>query len=298
MKIFDCFMFSDEKMVLDIRLNVLNDYVDEFVIVESKYKHNGDLKGKVFDLNHYLKFKNKIRYVYLDKEPDGIIPINTNLDENQKNKTLLHNTYLRENYQRDMIAKGISNADPDDFIIIGDIDEIPNLKDFNFRENKKKLIIFRQKMFYYKLNLFYKELVWTGSRACLKKKLKSPQWLRNIKNKKYPLWRIDTLFSKNKHNNITFVDNGGWHFTNMKTPEEIFSKLNSFLHNVDFKLSGLSLNDVKEMVSKKKIGYDHFADQSKVDRWNSQITLKAVEISILPKYISDNKEKFKEWLEL
>ena len=298
MKIFDCFMFSDEKMVLDIRLNVLNEYVDEFVIVESKYKHNGDLKGKVFDLNHYLKFKNKIRYVYLDKEPDGIIPINTNLDENQKNKTLLHNTYLRENYQRDMIAKGISNADPDDFIIIGDIDEIPNLKDFNFRENKKKLIIFRQKMFYYKLNLFYKELVWTGSRACLKKKLKSPQWLRNIKNKKYPLWRIDTLFSKNKHNNITFVDNGGWHFTNMKTPEEIFSKLNSFLHNVDFKLSGLSLNDVKEMVSKKKIGYDHFADQSKVDRWNSQITLKAVEISILPKYISDNKEKFKEWLEL
>lgn len=298
MKIFDCFMFSDEKMVLDIRLNVLNDYVDEFVIVESKYKHNGDLKGKVFDLNLYLKFKNKIRYVYLDKEPDGIIPINTNLDENQKNKTLLHNTYLRENYQRDMIAKGISNADPDDFIIIGDIDEIPNLKDFNFRKNKKKLIIFRQKMFYYKLNLFYKELVWTGSRACLKKKLKSPQWLRNIKNKKYPLWRIDTLFSKNKHNNITFVDNGGWHFTNMKTPEEIFSKLNSFLHNVDFKLSGLSLNDVKEMVSKKKIGYDHFADQRKVDRWNSQITLKTVEISILPKYIADNKEKFKEWLEL
>ena len=298
MKIFDCFMFSDEKMVLDIRLNVLNDYVDEFVIVESKYKHNGDLKGKVFDLNHYLKFKNKIRYVYLDKEPDGIIPINTNLDENQKNKNLLHNTYLRENYQRDMIAKGISNADPGDFIIIGDIDEIPNLKDFNFQNNKKKLIIFRQKMFYYKLNLFYKELVWTGSRACLKKKLKSPQWLRNIKNKKYPLWRIDTLFSKNKHNNITFVDNGGWHFTNMKTPEEIFSKLNSFLHNVDFKLSGLSLNDVKEMVSKKKIGYDHFADQSKVDRWNSPITLKAVEISILPKYISDNKEKFKDWLEL
>ena len=298
MKIFDCFMFSDEKMLLDIRLNVLNDYVDEFIIVESKYKHNGDLKDKFFDPNHYLKFKNKINYIYLDEEPQNLISINASFSEDQKNKTLLHNTYLRENNQRDMIAKGILNARPDDFIIVGDIDEIPNLKNFDFKKNRNKLIIFRQKMFYYKLNLFYKELVWTGSRACLKKNLKSPQWLRNVKSKKYPLWRIDTLFSKNKYNNIMFVNEGGWHFTNIKTPEGIFSKLNSFLHNIDFKLSGLNLNDIKEMVSKKKIGYDHFADQRKIDRWNSQVTLEPVDISILPKYISDNKEKFKEWLEL
>ena len=78
MKIFDCFMFSDEKMLLDIRLNVLNDYVDEFVIVESKYKHNGDLKDKFFDPNHYLKFKNKINYIYFDEEPQNLIPINAN----------------------------------------------------------------------------------------------------------------------------------------------------------------------------------------------------------------------------
>ncbi len=298
MKIFDCFMFSDEKMLLDIRLNVLNDYVDEFIIVESKYKHNGDLKEKFFDLSHYSKFKNKIRYIYLNNEPDNIIQINGNLSEEQKNKILLHNTYLRENYQRDMIARGIENANPNDFIIVGDIDEIPNLNDFDFKKNRNKLIIFRQKMFYYKLNLFYKELVWTGSRACLKKNLKSPQWLRNVKSKKYPFWRLDTIFSKNKYNNIMFVNEGGWHFTNMKTPEEIFSKFNSFLHNIDFKLSGLNLNDIKEMVSKKKIGYDHFADQRKVDRWNSQITLKPVDISLLPKYISENKEKFKEWLEI
>ena len=298
MKIFDCFMFSDEKMLLDIRLNVLNDYVDEFIIVESKYKHNGDLKDKFFDPNHYLKFKNKINYIYLDEEPQNLISINASFSEDQKNKTLLHNTYLRENNQRDMIAKGILNARPDDFIIVGDIDEIPNLKNFDFKKNRNKLIIFRQKMFYYKLNLFYKELVWTGSRACLKKNLKSPQWLRNVKSKKYPLWRIDTLFSKNKYNNIMFVNEGGWHFTNIKPPEGIFSKLNSFLHNIDFKLSGLNLNDIKEMVSKKKIGYDHFADQRKIDRWNSQVTLEPVDISILPKYISDNKEKFKEWLEL
>ena len=298
MKIFDCFMFSDEKMLLDIRLNVLNDYVDEFIIVESKYKHNGDLKDKIFDLNLYPKFKHKIKYIYLNEEPNDLMSINPKFTSDQINKILMHNTYLRENFQRDMIYKGISNSNPDDFIIIGDIDEIPNLKNFNFEKNKNKLIIFRQKMFYYKLNLFYKELIWTGSRACLKKKLKSPQWLRNVKAKKYPFWRLDTIFSKNKHNNIKFVDDGGWHFTNMKTPEEIFSKFNSFLHNVDFKLSGLNLNDIRKMVAEKKIGYDHFADQRKVDRWNSQITLKAVDISVLPEYISNNKEKFKEWLDL
>ena len=298
MKVYDCFMFSDEKMILDIRLNVLNEYVDHFIIVESKYKHNGDIKNKNFDINNYSKFKNKITYIYLDQEPSGLVSIEANIDEDKKNRKLLHNTYIRENHQRDMIYKGISNSKPDDFVIIGDIDEIPNLKNFNFEKNRNKLIIFRQKMFYYKLNLFYKELIWTGSRACLKKKLKSPQWLRNIKAKKYPFWRLDTIFSKNKYNNIKFVDDGGWHFTNMKTPEEIFSKLNSFLHNVDFKLSGLNLNDIKKMVAEKKIGYDHFADQRKVDRWNSQITLKTVDISVLPEYISNNKEKFKEWLDL
>jgi len=291
-------MFSDEKMLLDIRLNVLNDYVDQFVIIESKYKHNGEIKNKNFDINQYSKFKNKIKYIYLDEEPEGLVSISAEDDENKKNKSLLHNTYVRENYQRDVIAKGILDAGPEDFIIVGDIDEIPNLKNLDFENKKNHLIIFRQKMFYYKLNLYYKELVWTGTRACLKKNLKSPQWLRNIKNKKYPIWRIDTLFARNKYSNIIFINDGGWHFTNMKSPEEIFSKLNSFLHNVDFKLSGLNLDDIKKMVSQKKIMYDHFADQRKVDRWNSPVVLKPADITILPEYIIKNRDKFKDWLEI
>ena len=298
MKIYDCFMFSDEKMLLDIRLNVLNDYVDQFVIIESKYKHNGDIKNKNFDINQYSKFKNKIKYIYLDEEPEGLVSISGEDDEDKKNKSILHNTYVRENYQRDVIAKGILDAGPEDFIIVGDIDEIPNLKNLDFENKKNHLIIFRQKMFYYKLNLYYKELVWPGTRACLKKNLKSPQWLRNIKNKKYPIWRIDTLFARNKYSNIIFINDGGWHFTNMKSPEEIFSKLNSFLHNVDFKLSGLNLDDIKKMVSQKKIMYDHFADQRKVDRWNSPVVLKPADITILPEYIIKNRDKFKDWLEI
>ena len=296
MKIYDCFIFSDEKMILDIRLNVLDEYVDYFVIVESKYKHNGDIKKKSFNTEEYQKFKDKIIYIYLENEPTNLVSTKIN-DEEKRLRNILHNTYLRENYQRNMISGGLSSAAEDDFIIVSDIDEIPNLKDINFKKQKNKIFIFKQKMFYYKLNLFYKELTWTGSKACIKKKLKSPQWLRNIKSKKYELWRLDTLFSNMKHMNIKWVNNGGWHFTNMKSPEEIFVKLNSFLHNVDFKLSGLTLSDIKKMVNEKKILYEHFSDQRKMNRWDSKVVLSPLNISYLPDYISSNKEKFKNWIE-
>ena len=298
MKIYDCFMFSDEKMILDIRLNVMNEYVDYFVIVESKYKHNGDIKDKNFDINQFTKFKDKIIYIYQDKEPEGLISTNFKNDQNKMYKNILHNTYLRENSQRDMIKEGISEASQNDLVMVGDIDEIPNLKNFDFDIKKNEIVVFKQLMFYYKLNLFYKELIWSGTKACIKKELKSPQWLRNIKAKKYPRWRLDTIFSNKKYRNIRIINEGGWHFTNIMTPNEIFVKLNSFLHNVDFKLSGLTLNDIKNMVGERKILYDHFADQKKIHRWDSKVVLKPINLSYLPEYIYSNKEKYKNWLDL
>ena len=73
MKIYDCFMFSDEKMVLDIRLNVLSKYIDHFIIVESKYKHNGDVKGKNFNLKDFEKYS---VFVFLlnPNRPDSFRP--------------------------------------------------------------------------------------------------------------------------------------------------------------------------------------------------------------------------------
>ena len=141
MKIYDCFMFSDEKMILDIRLNVLNEYVDHFVIVESKFKHNGNIKNKNFNISDFSKFQNKIIYIYLDREPTNLVVIDDKNNEDKKNKNLLHNTYLRENSQRNMINEGISSANSEDIIIVGDIDEIPNLEGLNFSDIKNHLII-------------------------------------------------------------------------------------------------------------------------------------------------------------
>ena len=67
-------------------------------------------------------------------------------------------------------------------------------------------------MFYYKFNLKLPKLIWTGTKGCRKRHLKSPQWLRNIKDKKYPFYRLDTFFSETKFINIEFIKKGGWHF--------------------------------------------------------------------------------------
>ena len=295
MKIYDCFMFSDEKMILDIRLNELDEYVDHFVIVESKYKHNGDVKNKNFDIDQFSKFKNKITYIYLDGEPKGLISTNIKNDEDKKNRISMHNTYLRENYQRDMIRDGISEANKKDFIIIGDIDEIPNLKNLNFEEKENELFIFKQKMFYYKLNLYYK-MPWYGSRACRKKYFKSAKWLQWIKNKKYPLWRLDILFSKQKYNDINFVANGGWHFTNIKSPENIEKKLKSFVHHKDFESSGLNVEDLKRLINEKRIMYNHNIDKKK-NKWSGGEKLQALKLEEMPKYVIDNYKIYKPWLD-
>ena len=113
-------------------------------------------------------------------------------------------------------------------------------------------------MFYYKLNLLHKNFKWYGSKITKKKHLLSPQWLRNIKSKKYPLWRIDILFSKTKYNDINFVKEGGWHFTNIKSAEKIDFKMKNFLHHLEYEESGLGVEDVKKIISEKKIFYNHY----------------------------------------
>ena len=72
MKIYDCFMFFDEEMMLDLRLNILDKYVDKFVITEATYMHSGKPKKLLFDISKFSKFKDKIIYNVIDKEPHDI----------------------------------------------------------------------------------------------------------------------------------------------------------------------------------------------------------------------------------
>ena len=135
MKVYDCFSYLDEDLLLDLRLNIMNQYVDYFVIVESNRTWQNNHKDHKFNLSRFEKFKDKIIYIKVTEMPDG------------------DNPYVRENYQRNCISKGLINSSDDDLIIISDLDEIPNPNQIkNFNKNMR-YAVFKQMHFYYKINL-------------------------------------------------------------------------------------------------------------------------------------------------
>ena len=296
MKIYDCFQFFDEEMLLDLRLNILNKYVDKFVITEATYMHSGKPKKLNFNINNFLKFRDKIIYNVVDKEPSNLEKINQNDNKDIRGSKLINNSLKRENHQREMGITSLNNVLDEDLILINDIDEIPNLEKINFNNINKKIIIFKQKTYCYKFNLLYDNLIWHGSKACKKKHFISPQWLRNVRHRKYQIWRFDILFSKKKYNNIHYIENGGWHFTNIKSPELLEKKFKNFLHHQDFEYSGLKLSDIKEKVKNKKILYDLGVDQRDY-KWSGTKTLRKVDLAEMPSYLSDNFKKYSEWFE-
>jgi beta-1,4-mannosyl-glycoprotein beta-1,4-N-acetylglucosaminyltransferase len=289
-------MFFDEEMLLELRLNTLDKFVDKFVIVESVYTHSGKEKKLIFDVNKYPRFKEKIDYIVVRDLPQGIEQI-SNDDSNLEitNKEIM-NALRRENFQRNAINRGLANADDNDWIIISDLDEIPDLSNINFNSINNKIIFFKQKVFYYKLNLELKTLRWIGSKACKKKYLKSPQWLRNVKDKIYPKWRLDIMFSEKRYNNIFFVENGGWHFSFVKKPEDIEKKLKSYLHHREYDLDPLGIENIKDLINSKAVIYDHRVDQTQYKFGGGQ-KLEKIDIKFLPEYIFSQKEKYLEWLE-
>jgi beta-1,4-mannosyl-glycoprotein beta-1,4-N-acetylglucosaminyltransferase len=289
-------MFFDEEMLLELRLNTLDKFVDKFVIVESVYTHSGKEKKLIFDVNKYPRFKEKIDYIVVRDFPQGVEQI-SNDDSNLEitNKEIM-NALRRENFQRNAINRGLANADDNDWIIISDLDEIPDLSNINFNSINNKIIFFKQKVFYYKLNLELKTLRWIGSKACKKKYLKSPQWLRNVKDKIYPKWRLDIMFSEKRYNNIFFVENGGWHFSFVKKPEDIEKKLKSYLHHREYDLDPLGIENIKDLINSKAVIYDHRVDQTQYKFGGGQ-KLEKIDIKFLPEYIFSQKEKYLEWLE-
>ena len=296
MNIFDCFMYFDEDILLDIRLNSLDNFVKKFVITEATYTHNGNKKKLNFDIKKFKKFEDKIIYIVIDDHPKNILELKNDDTKERRGEKLILNGMARDYYQREKLTNGLSEALDDDLVLISDLDEIPNLENLNFQEIKNQIVIFEQKILYYKLNLLYDKFLWQGTKAVKNKNLLSPQWLRNIKGKKYPRWRIDTFFSKKKYSNLMFVKDGGWHFTCLKTPEQLEKKLLNYAHHYEFQESGLKFEDIKKFISEKRVIYDYNADQKKY-KWSGGATLKKISNDNLPNYISSNLKKYADWLD-
>lgn len=287
-------MYFDEDMILDLRLNILDKYVSNFIICEATFNHKGLKKKLNFNINNFSKFKNKITYLVLDKEPINIRKISTEDSQATINSKILDNSINRDIGQRNYLIEGIKEFNDEDLILLNDIDEIPNLEVFKY---KKKITIFKQKMIYYKFNLVYPNFFWMGSKICKKKYLTSPQWLRNIKPKNYHWWRLDTLFSNKKYTDINFVKNGGWHFSNIKNPEQIDHKMKSFAHHLEYEESGMDIEKLKKNILEKKVFYNHFADKAESNKLGYEAKLKNIDLNELPEYLQKNKYKYKEWID-
>ena len=155
-------MYFDEDLVLDLRLNVLNDYVDKFVIAEATKDHTGRNKKLNFNIENFSKFKEKINYIIVDDLP-------MNLKSFKKDWPVHH---LRDQYQRNALSRGYKNYSDDDLIMISDIDEIPDPKKIKEFELKNKYACFMQKNFQSKINLLNtSDKYWMGTKITQKKKI-------------------------------------------------------------------------------------------------------------------------------
>lgn len=264
-KIIDCITFFDNNFMFDIRYNILKEFVDYFVICESLYDHKGNPKKKNFIWKDEYQ-KDKVKYFLLEKP----FPKNSNPWNNQA-------------IQREFLLSSTDFANAEDYIFFSDPDEIPRpeiLKDFSLN---KKYGIFLQECFNYKFNLFNKyETPWEGTRVAKKKNLRSIDYMRQRilkKNLKYNFFRID------KEKNIQIFTNAGWHFTDVMPIDKISLKLKTFAH-IEFSEEKFSSIDL----IKNKI-------ENLEDLFERGHKYEIVELDKkFPKYILDNKIKFKEFI--
>ena len=142
MRIFDCTTFYSEHLMLDVRFNILNEKVDKFIVVESLFSHSGKPKKLNFDIKNYQKFKDKINYIIIENEPEGLI-VNQNLSSAEKRL----NSLKRVEQSYDYMSKSLNDAEDNDLIILSDNDEIPNLNSKQFL-NSKKIFLFLNNYFF------------------------------------------------------------------------------------------------------------------------------------------------------
>tara|TARA_B100000941_G_scaffold13442_1_gene8269 strand:+ start:214 stop:1014 length:801 start_codon:yes stop_codon:yes gene_type:complete len=264
MAIYDCFQYFNEDEMVDLRFNVLNDYVDYFIISESTRSHQGEIKKINFDVNNFPKFKDKIKFIVAEYK------------EEIKFKNHIGGESPVEQHQRNALIEGIKDASPEDFIILSDSDEIPDLTKLNEIKKNKKFIAFSQRMFMYKINLQnLDESGWIGSKITKRKNLNSMQSLRNLKFKHYPFWRIDKL-------NLQIIK-GGWHFSFLQTPDQILKKIKSYSHG-EFNDNSLNIETIEKRILNNKDIFNRGFNLKKIDLDNNY-----------PKYILENKKKFLKW---
>ena len=257
-KIIDCITYFRESFVTKLRIEILKDVVDKFVICESLYDHRSRPKKINFEL-HDKNLESKVERIIIDHPfPEPSDP------------------WKCQKYQRDFILNHLKHLDANDYIMFSDPDEIPNpklLKNFNL---KKKFGIFMQNHFVYNFKTIDQyQNPWPGTRITKKKYLKSIDDLKHkilVKNLK-KWWRPD------KEKSIQLINNGGWHFNNFFSAEEISIKLKTFAHTEFDNKKYTQVEKINNLIETRQDVYGRgWSFESNRDEKN------------LPEYVIKNKE--------
>ncbi len=283
--IYDCFTFFNELDLLEIRLNILNDTVDKFVLVEATRTHQGKTKPLYFSENRdrFRSFQHKIIHIVVDDYPTFF------------SKWRMPSAWDIEKHQRNAIAKGLIDCKSEDVIIVSDLDEIPDPKQVTIFKDIPGLKVFQQRDFYYYLNcvgLDNSEEWWYGSVMAHFNDFKNPQELRSVskkmhagkmrilKDRRYRFFK--SIFHSIYRKNITMIDRGGWHFGYLGGVNKIIEKLEAFAHA-----------EYNKEIFKNKLTVQT-AINNGMDLFGRGIVYSFIELDdSFPTYITENKDRLK-----
>jgi beta-1,4-mannosyl-glycoprotein beta-1,4-N-acetylglucosaminyltransferase len=298
MKIYDGFIFFNELDLLEIRLNVLNDVVDYFILVEASVTHQGTPKPFIFEENKdkFTKFLDKIIYIKVTNIPNSfttlpeINPIN--FEEqcfvnifNDISKTSLFNRFDsnqmgfgRDFFQKECVKLGMKNAQDNDILISSDIDEIPNPEYISRLEEffeSDQLYTFNQTHYCYYLNMIHYSHI-DNTRH-------NREINTNWKGSRMGTWGLLKNYSLNElraQDNNDIIDSG-WHFSWMGGIDRVKNKLKSYSHQENNQTH--IIDGVDQMLNTEDIIYDFRGDKSiKVEIGHDH-----------PEYLINNIDKYK-----
>ena len=225
--VYDCISFFNELEVLEIRLNVLKDVVDRFVIVEAPWTHTGRTKELVFEKHRgrFAEFADRIEYLVCDETIDF-----------PEGATERERAWIRENVQRNAMVRGLKAAHPDDLLLITDLDEIPNPEVVRRLSADPPagviaLAMRNQNFFLNYHNVSYPR--WVAAKALVYAAFVDPRTYDGIAFSEYAPQCVNPIPSATlvrMARKDVVIENAGWHFSYMGGIERIRTKLLAFAH--------------------------------------------------------------------
>jgi beta-1,4-mannosyl-glycoprotein beta-1,4-N-acetylglucosaminyltransferase len=278
MKIFDTITFFNELDLLELRLNILNDVVDYFVINEANITFTGKEKPLYYYENRerFKKWEHKIIHHVtvdnnetLEKYWEGV-PYHRSMIENDIYKLPMH--YQRDCFHKDSaIYALLDKAHDGDIILTSDADEIIKpevIEKINEWFDSNNHYVAQGPVYYYYLNLLC-EPQWMGTRICTMKMLKSMS--------------VDKL--RQSHQDSFKIENGGWSWSFFGGPDSIRSKLDAYAHQE------LNLPIYRDSIEEKIENGEDLFDRT----WLYKPTAVPIDDSF-PEYVTDNLDKYSKYI--